>query len=252
MTRLVALAAAVSLATTPASAQSLADRIGAARDETVVLRFQPRPGICASEDGGIRWVRSAWTSSDWYSGSPCVAGPVRVTLGRDGKEVVSVRARIAVRPVDAAGTTDLGEVSAADAARYLTTLAHHLAGRNADEALTAAAIADGYDVWPDFRRLVLDADVPMHSREQALFWIGQSDTPTANVVSLYTELAPLALREHYTFVLSQRHDDDEAVDKLIDVARHDRDGGVRKQAMFWLGQSRSPKATKFFRDVLTP
>jgi len=147
---------------------------------------------------------------------------------------------------------DLGDVAPVEAAHYLATLARRLAGRSASEALTAAAIADGYDVWPDFRQLVLDADVPMQSREQALFWIGQSATPTANLISLYGQLTPLPLREHYSFVLSQRRDDDAAVDQLIDVARHDRDLGVRKQAMFWLAQSRSPKATRFFREVLSP
>jgi hypothetical protein len=41
-----------------------------------------------------------------------------------------------------------------------------------------------------------------------------------------------------------------ALDKLIDVAQHDTDRDIRKQAMFWLGQSHEPKAIKFFQDVL--
>jgi hypothetical protein len=234
-----------------AHAQSVADRIGAARDGTIELRFQPRPGICASEDGGIRWMRSGRDHGDWYSSGPCVTGPVVVTMTREANEISNIRVRVAVRPTGTP-TTDLGEVRSVDAAHYLATLARRLAGRNADEALTAAMMADGYDIWPDFRQIVLDTQVPVHTREQALFWIGQSETPTANVISLYPSLTPVSLREHYTFVLSQRHDDDEALDKLIDVARHDSDGAVRKQAMFWLGQSHDPKATKFFRDILTP
>jgi hypothetical protein len=171
-------------------------------------------------------------------------------MSRAGAEVVSVRMRIGVRSGDA--TTDLGEVPSREAASYLTSLARRLGGRSGDEALTAAVAAEDYDVWPEFRRLVLDTDAPMQSREHALFWIGQSDTPTANVVALYADLTPVQLREHYTFVLSTRHDDDVAIDKLIDVAKHDRVLDVRKQAMFWLGQSRSEKATRFFREVLTP
>jgi hypothetical protein len=251
MTRLVALAAAMSLAAARTPAQSLGDRIAAVRDGTIGMRFRARPGICASEDGGMRWMRNSRDRNDWngYNG-PCMTGPVVVTLARSGSDVVSVRTRIGVRPSGV--TTDLGEVSPTEAGAYLATLAHRIGGRSGSEALTAAAIADGFDVWPDFRRLVLDADAPTQSREQALFWIGQSDTPTANLLAIYSDLTPLSLREHYTFVLSQRRDDDQAVDKLIDVARHDRDPGVRKQAMFWLGQSHSAKATKFFRDVLSP
>jgi hypothetical protein len=37
---------------------------------------------------------------------------------------------------------------------------------------------------------------------------------------------------------------------LIDIARHDSDFGVRKQAMFWLGQSHEPRALQFFKDIL--
>ena len=41
------------------------------------------------------------------------------------------------------------------------------------------------------------------------------------------------------------------VPKLIDVARSHRDPAVRKQAMFWLGQSRDPRALAFFEQILT-
>ena len=43
---------------------------------------------------------------------------------------------------------------------------------------------------------------------------------------------------------------DEGVPKLIAVARTHRDPEVRKQAMFWLGQSGDERAVQFFEDVL--
>jgi hypothetical protein len=70
------------------------------------------------------------------------------------------------------------------------------------------------------------------------------------LTALDSDLQLASLREQYTFVLSQRRDDDEAIDKLIDVARTDRDFQIRKQAMFWLGQSRDPRAVKFLRDLI--
>jgi len=249
MIRILALAAAaLMVAAPPASAQSIADRVGAVREGTVAMRFRPRPGVCANEDGGLRWIRNDRMNGDWNPG-PCVAGPAVVTISRASGDAVSVRLRIGVRLSDA--TADLGEVPSREAAAYLTSLAHHIGGRSGNDALVAAAIADDYDVWPDFRRLVLDADAPMQSREQAVFWIGQSETPISNLIALYDDLSSPHLREQFAFALSQRRGDDQAVDKLIDIAKHDRDAGVRKQAMFWLGQTHSPKATQFFRDVLT-
>ncbi len=43
---------------------------------------------------------------------------------------------------------------------------------------------------------------------------------------------------------------DEGVPKLIEVARINRNRDVRRQAMFWLGQSGDPRALRFFEDVL--
>jgi len=37
---------------------------------------------------------------------------------------------------------------------------------------------------------------------------------------------------------------------LIGVARTHTNPAVRKQAMFWLGQSRDPRAIEFFTEIL--
>jgi HEAT repeat protein len=38
---------------------------------------------------------------------------------------------------------------------------------------------------------------------------------------------------------------------LIEVARTNHNPQVRKKAIFWLGQSKDPRALAFFEDVLT-
>jgi hypothetical protein len=43
---------------------------------------------------------------------------------------------------------------------------------------------------------------------------------------------------------------DEGVPKLIAVARTQRNPEVRKQAFFWLGQSKDSRALAFFQEVL--
>ncbi len=57
------------------------------------------------------------------------------------------------------------------------------------------------------------------------------------------------VRKRAVFALSQMPKD-EGVPKLIEVARTHRNAEVRKQAMFWLGQSGDPRALKFFEDIL--
>ena len=243
------LAAAVVCAADPVAAQTtgLAGRIAAVREGTVLMRFDARPGVCGDDSGSV------WTShvdglrdNGRYT---CIRGPVVVRLGRSDGQTISVRTTVGIRGTSASAG-DLGEVDATEAAKYLVALARTLGGRSADDALSAAAFADGADISRDLLAFVRDGDVSLPSRKQALFWLGQTSNSTRDLVSLDGALTGASLREHYTFVLSQRHDE-ESVDKLIDIARVDRDVKVRKQALFWLGQSRDPKALKFFRELLT-
>jgi len=245
----VCVAAAAALTPVVLGAQSLAARVEAVREGMVLMSFPARPDVCGDGNGST-WTRGGgrWTSGDWRS--TCINGPVRVAIGRSDNQTVSVRTRVGGRwGAPGPSETSLGEVSPADAARYLVELSRTLGGNNAGQALAAASFADGVDISPELTRLVRDGGAPLESRKQALFWLGQTDAPTSTLVALYGALDPFELREQYTFVLSQRHDD-AAVDKLIDVASHDRDREIRKRAMFWLGQSGDPKAVKFFQDVL--
>jgi HEAT repeat protein len=51
------------------------------------------------------------------------------------------------------------------------------------------------------------------------------------------------------FALSQL-DDGAADEALITVLRGDYSRGVKKQALFWLGQSGSPRAMAYFDEAL--
>lgn len=52
------------------------------------------------------------------------------------------------------------------------------------------------------------------------------------------------------FVLSQRARDPQAVDVLMKIAKEEKDPEIRKQAIFWLGQSRDPRASKFLLELI--
>jgi hypothetical protein len=242
--------AASALATSQLAGQSLASRIEAVRDGRALMTFPSRPGVCG-DDRGSMWIQgSRKTRSTGEREFVCIRSPVRVAIGRADRQSVSVRTRVGRAWSVDQSDVDLGDVSPADAAQYLLNLAHTLGGSSAEAAVSAAAFADAPDLSPSFLRLLRDDDASMEGRKQALFWLGQGDYPTTDLVRLRETLKSFTLRQHYTFVLSQRHED-AAVDGLIDVARHDADAEVRKQAMFWLGQMKEPKAIKFLQDILT-
>jgi hypothetical protein len=86
-------------------------------------------------------------------------------------------------------------------------------------------------------------------RKQALFWAGQGETLTSDLLGLYRELREPELKRQMIFVLSQR-DDSAAVDGLIEIARSDPDHSMRKKAFFWLGQKDDPRVIELLTSIL--
>jgi HEAT repeat protein len=52
------------------------------------------------------------------------------------------------------------------------------------------------------------------------------------------------------FALSQRPSK-EGVPALIEIAKSNRDPEIRKNALFWLGQSHDPRALALFEEILS-
>jgi len=88
-------------------------------------------------------------------------------------------------------------------------------------------------------------------RGQALFWLGQkAGKKAASAITAAIENDPeTEVKKRAVFALSQLPKD-EGVPLLIQVARTNRNPTVRKQAMFWLGQSNDPRALAFFEEIL--
>ena len=99
-------------------------------------------------------------------------------------------------------------------------------------------------------------DIAVNSREstelrkKALFWAGQSGVGLPEIIPLYARLTDREMKEQVIFVLSQRGRHPAAVDKLMDIARNERDSELRKKAIFWLGQSRDPRVQQFLLDMI--
>jgi HEAT repeat protein len=109
--------------------------------------------------------------------------------------------------------------------------------------------SDGNDQW------LLDQAVntknSMELRKQALFWAGQTGSvDLAKLGALYDKATETEFKNQVIFVLSQRSKSPEAVDKLIDIAKNEKDRELRKQAIFWLGQSHDPRALKALQDLI--
>ena len=100
-------------------------------------------------------------------------------------------------------------------------------------------------------RVAHDDKVP-RVRGQALFWLAQragrkiAESAIADAIANDPETE---VKKKAVFALTQMPSG-EGVPLLIQVARTNRNPAVRKQAMFWLGQSKDPRALDFIEEVL--
>lgn len=231
----------------PVIAQSLADRVTGAADGRVRVSFAARPGVC----GNGRNISTSRSSRDWESW--CEPGPVRVVLTVQRHRVIEIETFVGGR-WRAGGTdvSDLGEVSAVQAADYFLSLAAGESARVAKEAIFPAVLADSAVVWPRLLRIARDVSRPREVRTSAVFWVGQAaeDAAVQGLAEIVEDSGDVDVREHAVFALSQLPRD-QGVPMLVEIARTHQDRRIRKKAIFWLGQSDDPRALALFEELLT-
>lgn len=89
-------------------------------------------------------------------------------------------------------------------------------------------------------------------RGQALFWLAQragKQVATSELSHAIENDPETEVKKKAVFGLTQIPEN-EGIPMLIQVARANRNPEVRKQAMFWLGQSKDPRALSFFEEIL--
>ena len=238
---------------------SVARRVASAPDGRVRLSYAAVPGVCGNgnnisrgNSGRTNWNHTESVDVEWDA--DCNTGPVRIVADVAGGRVTKLRTYVGGRWRPASGSvTDLGVVSTRDAADFLLGLVAGSTDRVAKEAIFPATIADSVIVWPALLRVARDESRPSETRKQAVFWVGQAagDAITANLTSLVDENdIDREIRESAVFALSQQRNG-VAVPALIQIARTNRDPKIRKSAMFWLGQSKDPRALALFEEILT-
>lgn len=251
----------------PVAAQRLADQIAAAPDGTVRMSFAARSGVCGNGrnvigrdcHGGGCGRQTMWTDGRFAGDEveyDCDAGPVRVSLTVRHGHVEALRTYVGgrwVTPPASAVVTDLGPMSARDAADFLLTLAASEDGKVGEEAILPATLADSVTVWPTLLTLARTDRVPRRTRRQAVFWLGQAAgaVATRGLSALLDEAGvERDVKEQAVFALSQQPHGD-GVPALIRVARTHPDRQLRRKALFWLGQSDDPRALALFEELLT-
>jgi hypothetical protein len=250
----------------PVAAQRLADRVAAApANGSVAFSFDAKPGVCGTADNIM--VRSAAGTTSVLHGrgysttdgrrtdreDECEEGPVHVELERRAGQVVDARVRVGPRSAGAGGGgAALGMVPAAEAVAYLHQAAATSAEGSAAERLIFASTLAAAESWPGLLRLARAQTLATRARNSAIFWLAQAagERATEGLVSLVGDDSDeLEVRKAAVFALSQAKGD-ASIDALIDIARTNREPELRRNAMFWLGQSRSPRAVAFFEAIL--
>ena len=184
----------------------------------------------------------------------CMRSPVRLVLRKSSGQVVKIRTYVGGRWRAPVGTvTNIGQVSTREAVDYLMSLASSSSSKPGTEAIFPMTLADSVEIWQGLLRLARDQSRPSGIRTQSVFWVSQiaGETITANLAALTSDAAvDRDVREQAVFALSQRPRG-EGVAALIQIARTNRDPEIRRKALFWLGQSRDPRALALFEEILS-
>ena len=259
--RFVLAAGVFLLPPTSARAQNLAQRIASAPDGAVQFTFAARPGVCGNGRTYYTINGSMWfgTMNDYTRTEPCQPGPVRVVLGRAGREIVDVNVFVGPAQPTPTGTSDLGAVSAREAADYLLGIAARADGRPGRDAITPAALADSAIVSPQLLAIARDQSRARETRSQAISWLNRGFEERGGVSpsQLARALGDIArdendnqpVRSSALRVLS-RQENGEGVPALIDISRTTQDVWLGKQALTILAQSGDPRARSYLRTVV--
>jgi HEAT repeat protein len=145
----------------------------------------------------------------------------------------------------------LGQRNSADNNEFLRSLYSRLTDENLKEKVLFSLSQHkgaGNEKW--LMDIAVNPKENMELRKKALFWAGQSGVGIEAIAPLYSQISDREMKEQVIFVLSQRNNSPAAIDKLLDIAKNDKDPDLRKKAIFWLGQSRDPRVQQFLLDII--
>ena len=254
----IAVGAAAAMLAAPArdavaQGGSIASRVEAVQNGTVRMVFAPRPGVCGD---GMNWYsmrngNMSYMYGSFYNSSgssrdvevTCQTGPVRLVVVRELGETRALRTYVGGRWKADTGITDLGTVSAPDAARWLLGLAEKGTERIASSAMQTAMLADSVDAAATLLRIANDERRPSGVRSSALSWLGEvaGAKVAARLDSIAYEPGDRELRRSAISALARRPVE-EAVPLLLKMAETLPDRELRQTAVHYLARTKDPRA----------
>jgi hypothetical protein len=228
-----------------AQAQSLAKRVTQS-DGTVQVVYPSRPGACGDgatyitnvlgddryfANGNITSGRGYWREA------PCVAGPARVAATVMDGEVTRLRAYVGPVPQSDARTITAG---VGDVRAWLEQLITTGSGRVAQQAALPLILADSTDPWPTLLGVARNDQRPLAVRREALGWVARGVNHHLGLQDAIPETDDDEMKKQAVFILSQRVKRDGSAE-LMDLARNAKRPIVRRDAIFWLGQTGDPR-----------
>jgi len=146
----------------------------------------------------------------------------------------------------------LGQNRAPENADFLKGLFSKVEGCDLKEkiifALSQMRDASNYRWLMD---IALNEHEDIEIRKKALFWSNQGGNRAdiADLVRLYDSMKDREMRDQLILLYSQRRED-AALDKLFQIGKTDPDRELRKKAIFWIGQSHSPRAAQYLQELI--
>ena len=236
-----------------ASAQDPVARLNALREGTLTFQYRAQKDVCGDGRNFIGWRGSYHGNVTIGRGDAwkrrCVPGPMRATFRKSEGEVTSLKVTAGPVEDDTVGVTvDLGELSPTQAIRVLMHVARTAPGKAAANTILAARLADTVGMWRDMLAVARDDSRPRSVRNEATLWLGWMAGD--HVFGERAEGEHEKSEKHSAvFALSQLPNNS-GVPDLLTVARTHKDPGVVREALFWLGQSRDPRALDLFEEML--
>jgi hypothetical protein len=182
------------------------------------------------------------------------AADLVMLLKVDRSGVLEIRSEAVDCDIDASGMplVWLDNVRAEDSVNWLAGLARDpstQANRFADRALTALALHASPAASPVLVDVARNGSTAQ-LKGRALFWLAQRAAEEAlPTIAAAIDDPDTEVKKQAVFALSQLPKD-EGVPRLIELARSHRNQEVRRQAFFWLGQSKDQRAVDFFASIL--
>lgn len=256
----LAVLAALPVASAPGTAQSLADLVAGADQARVQFTYAARADVCGNGRSFIQVAGNSWYGSwnDSERRDPCAAGPIRVLLDRAGRDVVSIATFAGPVPEAQAGVADLGRVRARDAAEYLLGLAERADGRVSRDAIMPAVLADSVDLSPRLLAIARNQSGARETRRSAISWLGRPlDTRERAVRDVADALVAIAkddadnqsVRQSALRTLA-RLEHGAGTNALMELSRDARRSWLAREALSSLTSSGDPRARAHLREVV--